>query len=193
MARGSESLLAGRNAAPLTEREVRRAASTFLGMDKNVPFRYDEHARTAFLVTIDEHGDEYGEIVYGPDIYPGQSIVGANSALDLDCAVAHELTHYHRWRNKTELPDGVWVHLDEAMTSMEAVLRYGDQLDNTQKKQLIEDAQLRLRLHLEGLGELQENMGETGAGGQEEFDQKPIEEQVRGLIETLGLEERKPD
>ena len=68
MAKDRGSLLAGRNQAPLSTDEVRRATNTFLGFDKNVNARYEEGATTAFWVREEESGEQYGEIVFGPDI-----------------------------------------------------------------------------------------------------------------------------
>ena len=60
--------------------------------------RYEQKARTVFLVSKDEDGEDYGEVVFGPDIYPGESVIDPNSALSLQAAAAHELTHFHRWK-----------------------------------------------------------------------------------------------
>jgi hypothetical protein len=80
------SLLAGRNQAPLSSDEIRRATNTFIGLDPNVNVRYDSSARTAFRVGRDEGGEDFGEIVFGPDIYPGGSVIDPNSALSLSAA-----------------------------------------------------------------------------------------------------------
>ena len=140
------SLLAGRNKAPLTPDEVRRATNTFLGLDKNVNARYDPNSPTVFCVSKDESGGHYGEIVFGPDIYPGSSVVDPNSALSLDAAAAHELTHYHRGKDKTALSAEEHEHLDEALTSLQAVFRYYKQLSETDVQQLISDAVQRIQL-----------------------------------------------
>jgi len=151
MARGRGSLLAGRNQAPLSPDEVRRATNTFLGLDKTVNARYEEVARTGFSVCQDESGQEYGEIVFGPDIYPGPSVVDPNSALSLDAAAAHELTHYHRWKDKTALPDGSMEHVDEALTSLQAIMRYDRHLSESDVRQLISDAIQRVQLYVQKL------------------------------------------
>src|SRR5262249_23584135 len=101
MAKKGYSLLAGRNQAALSPQEIRRVINTFLGLDKNVNARYEPSSRTVFWVRQEESGGQYGEIVFGPDIYPGPSVIDPNSALSLDAAAAHELTHYHRWKDKT--------------------------------------------------------------------------------------------
>jgi hypothetical protein len=145
------SLLAGRNKAPLSEEEVLRAANTFLGMDPNVNALYDPASPTLFRVDRDNGGHEYGEIVFGPDIYPGHGLVDPNSLLSLTAAVAHELTHFYRWRDKATLADPALRHLDEAFTSMQAALRYEGHLNQTDIRQLIADALQRLRLYHDSL------------------------------------------
>lgn len=142
-----QSLLAGRNPAPLTPGEIRRATNTFLGLDQNVNVRYEPNARTAFRVCQDGAGEEYGEIIFGPDIYPGAGVVDPNSALSLDAAAAHELTHYHRWKDKIALPGDSLEHLDEALTSLQAVARYTPHLSESDVRQLVSDAIQRLQLY----------------------------------------------
>jgi hypothetical protein len=145
------SLLAGRNRAPLSPEEVRRAVNTFLGLENIVNTLYDPNGRTVFRVTREESGQEYGEIIIGPDIYPGTSVVDPNSALGLTAAAAHELTHYHRWTDKTALPDDSLEHLDEALTSLHAIMRYSSQLREHDVRQLISDAIQRLQLFIRGI------------------------------------------
>ena len=140
-----KSLLDGRNLAPLTDHEIRRVSSTFLGMDSNVNSLYQEGTTTRFIPKI-EDGEEFGEIIFSSDIYPGPNIANPNATLSMKGAVAHELTHYHRWQDKTELPHGNMTHIDEAMTSLEATLRYFHDLDNTDIQGLISDSLQRLRL-----------------------------------------------
>jgi hypothetical protein len=141
------SLLAGRNQVPLTLEDQRRATNTFTGMDDSVVVRYEASAHTGFRVAHDESG-EYGEIVFGPDVYPGASIIDPNSALSLDAAVAHELTHYYRWRDKRELRADGMIHLDEALTSLEASVRYEIFLKPHDLRQLVSDAIQRIQLHV---------------------------------------------
>jgi len=154
------SLLAGRNKAPLTNDEIRRASNTFLGLDKNVNARYDPQSRTVFRVSVDASGGRYGEVVFGPDIYPGSSVVDPNSALSLDAAAAHELTHYHRWKDKTALSAESLEHLDEALTSLQAIFRYDRHLCDTDVRQLVADAMQRLQLFVREQAEV--NNEETG-------------------------------
>lgn len=145
------SLLDGRNTAPLSDREQRRAANIFVGFDNKVNARYEDQSRTRFVVTIDEHGEEFGEIVFSADIYPGPNLINPNASLSLEGAAAHELAHYYRWSNKSELPHGHLTHLDEAMTSLEAALRFAPQLSANDIQGLISDALHRLNLFVGAL------------------------------------------
>jgi hypothetical protein len=120
-------------------------------LDQTVNVRYDESGRTVFRVAGEGVEEEYGEIVFGPDIYPGRSVIDPNSALGLQAAAAHELTHYYRWKDKTELPDRSMEHLDEALTSLQAILRYDRQLSEQDVRQLVCDAMHRLQLYVQGL------------------------------------------
>lgn len=149
------SLLDGRNLSPLNEREQRRAANIFLGFDGNVNARYEEGSRTRFLVEVDDNGDEFGEIIFSNDIYPGPNLINPNASLSLEGAAAHELAHYYRWSNKSELPIGQLTHIDEAMTSLEAALRFSQKLSANDIQGLISDALHRLRMHVDALPEQQ--------------------------------------
>ncbi len=145
------SLLAGRNQTPLSADDQRRVSNTFLGMEENLNVVHDPQAHTAFVVKRDDKVGEYGEIVFGPDIYPGGSPIDPNSALSMDAAVAHELQHYHRWRNKAQLPAVELFHIDEALTSLEAIFRYETKLTEHDIRQLIADAIQRVNLYLSEL------------------------------------------
>jgi len=147
------SLLAGRNTAPLSSDEIRRASTVFLGLDGKVNARYDASSRTSFRISNDQAG-EYGEVVFGPDIYPGASVIDANSALSLDAAAAHELTHYHRWRDKRALAEPELEHVDEALTSLQAISRYGSQLNETDVRLLVADAVQRLHMYVQEMGKI---------------------------------------
>ena len=83
----------------------------------------------------------------GPDIYPGASVLDPNSALSMKAAVAHEISHFHRWKDRTELDRGVHRDLDEGLTSLDAALRFAGQLSPHEIQQLIRDAMQRLQLH----------------------------------------------
>jgi hypothetical protein len=162
------SLLEGRNIAPLEEVEIKRASNTFLGLDSTINARYEAASRTRFLVNTDEHNEEYGEIVFSDDIYPGANIVNPNSALTLPGAAAHEIAHFYRWQDKTELSLGYLEHIDEAMTSLEAVLRFHQKLQPTDIQGLISDSLHRLRLfiqqHREGVSQEPETTNEPQVG-----------------------------
>ncbi|MGV0953274.1 MAG: hypothetical protein ACOYBR_03070 [Fluviibacter sp.] len=145
------SLLDGRNLAPLNEREQSRAANIFLGLDRNVNARYEAGSRTRFVTTCDESGEEYGEIIFSEDLYPGSNGVHPNASLSTMGAAAHELAHYYRWLNKSELEHGQLTHIDEAMTSLEAAIRFSGNLSLIDVQGLISDALHRLRLHIEEL------------------------------------------
>src|SRR5436190_15968452 len=104
------SLLDGRNLAPLTDAQIQSVASTIHGLDKEVSYIYDPASRTVFRVRIEEN-QEICEIAYGPDIYPGTGVANANSQLGMKGAVAHEISHFHRHRNLTELNDERLRHI----------------------------------------------------------------------------------
>lgn len=149
MARDQQSLLAGRSAQPLGESEIRSVTQTIIGLDNAVAFVHDATGYTRFVVAT-EAGVEVGRIHFGHDIYPGASVLDPNSALSMKAAVAHEISHFHRWEDRTELPRGVHTHLDEALTSLDAALRF-PQLSAHEVQQLVRDAMQRLQLHNAGL------------------------------------------
>jgi hypothetical protein len=71
-----------------------------------------------------------------------------NSAIGLDGAIAHELQHYHRWRDMLVLTDPALGHLDEALTSLQAISRYQSRLKLDEIHKLVADAIQRISLHL---------------------------------------------
>jgi hypothetical protein len=146
--RAAKSLLDGRNTAPLTDHEIRRASSTFMGLDNQVNVRHEAGATTRFVTRMDEYGEEFGEVIFSSDLYPGTNIANPNSSLSMKAAAAHELAHFYRWTDKSELPHGVLTHIDEAMTSLEAAIRYAIHLSPTDVHGLISDALQRLRLYV---------------------------------------------
>lgn len=154
------SLLDGRNLTPLSDREQRRAVNVFLGLDRSVNARYEAGTRTRFVTSIDDAGEEFAEIVFSADVYPGANLVNPNASLSLDGAAAHELAHYYRWSNKSELPHGELTHIDEAMTSLEAALRFSVRLSSNDIQGLISDALHRLRLHVAELPGTPEPIGD---------------------------------
>ena len=142
------SLLSGRSIAPLNDQDIRRVSTTFLGMADKVNARFEAGTTTRFVISLDDDDQEFGEIIFSSDIYPGQNVTNPNATLSLKGAVAHELTHYYRWQDKSELPHDTMTHIDEAMTSLEAALRYSHSLDKTDVQGLISDALQRIRLFL---------------------------------------------
>jgi hypothetical protein len=144
------SLLAGRSTTPLDEQRVTSVVATLRGLQIDVPtedqcdFKHDPDAATHFAPQTEADGSVYGRVIFGPDIYPGTSALDPNSELSMKAAAAHELSHYHRWRDTTELPIG---HLDEALTSLDAALRYNRQLSAHEVQQLIRDAIKRISLY----------------------------------------------
>jgi hypothetical protein len=122
-------------------------------------------------VSADAAGS-FGEIIFGPDIYPGPSVIDPNSALGLTAAAAHELSHYHRWKDKMALADDGLEHLDEALTSLQAISRYDRNLSEAEVRQLIADAIQRLQLfvqgHMAGTNQEEEHGADDGELGRPE-------------------------
>jgi hypothetical protein len=141
-----DSLLAGRHQQPLDAKEIRRAVTAFIGLDAKAPVRHEQGARTRFRVEMHDT-EEIAEIVFGSDIYPGAGVIDPNSSLSMEGAAAHELTHWRRWMDKTELIEEEFLEIDEALTSLEAAMRYGDKLTPHDIRQLIADAIQRLQLY----------------------------------------------
>lgn len=143
--RPQESLLPGRSTSPLTEQQIRAVSSTFLGLDPEVPARHNPGHKTCFSV-VEEDGEEVGVVYFGSDIYPGPTVHDPNAALSMKAAAAHEISHFHRWRDQTELPIGRHRNLDEACTSLDAILRHSGDLSDHEIQQLVRDALQRLQL-----------------------------------------------
>lgn len=146
------SLLAGRSSQPLEDRQVRAVVNTFAGLDYSVPNRHDDSGITAFRVETDDEGETYGIVTFGTDIYPGTGLLDPNSALSMRAAVAHEISHYYRWVDRSALPEDELEFLDEAMTSLDAALRFGGKLSDHEIQQLIRDAFQRLQMYYNALG-----------------------------------------
>src|SRR6267142_2906512 len=146
--RARHILLAGRNNAPLTEVQIKRASNTFLGMDDGVNARYEPDHPSVFHV-VNEGGEQYGEVIFGPDILPGPGVADPNAALSLDAAVAHELCHFYRWRDALALDPIQLEHLDEALTSLQAILRFEAKLKDHDIRQLVGDAIQRIILYIQ--------------------------------------------
>ena len=137
------SMPPNRNQQPLSEGQVDRVFLTFRHLDPSVPVRYVPVNRTCFVVT-----GEVAEVRFGPDIHPGGGL-DPNSNMSVRAAAAHEVAHYHRWADGTELPHGQLDNIDEALTSLEAVLRF-QELQWIEARQLISDAILRLNMFVQG-------------------------------------------
>ncbi len=146
-----DSLIGGRRHQALTEAEIGSVSATFSGLDVEVDARYVAGERTRFRLQNPGTANEYGEIVFGSDIYPGM-VGDPNSALSMAGAVAHELSHYHRWKNRTEIEDYErFQELDEAMTSLTAISMYGLKLNLNDVITLAGDALLRLQRYYVGV------------------------------------------
>jgi hypothetical protein len=149
--RPKASLPGGRSTAPLTEDKQKSVARTIVGLDPEVPYKHLESGYTHLAMELDEDQLEVGVVYFAADIYPGQGAADPNSVLSMKAAVAHELSHFHRWRDQRELPLGVYRDLDEAMTSLDAALRYARHLSTHEIEQLISDALQRLTSHFHQL------------------------------------------
>jgi hypothetical protein len=146
--RSTQSLLSGRSSVALTEEVVKSVTRTFVGLDNSVPFEHDPQKPTRFVVNFDQvEKMDIGRVYFGSDIYPGTGVADPNSALSMKAAVAHEISHYHRWQDQTELPLASYRHLDEAMTSLDAALRFAKDLSAHEVQQLMRDALQRLGMH----------------------------------------------
>lgn len=142
------SLLDGRNNVPLSDNQIQSVASTLFGLDKEVPYIYEPGGQTVFRARVEDQ-QEICEIAYGPDIFPGTGIANANAQLGMKGAVAHEICHFYRHRNLTELNDERLRHIDEAMTSLEAIGRFPRDLNDHDMRELAADALQRLRLFVQ--------------------------------------------
>ncbi|MBU3955006.1 hypothetical protein KJ633_00940 [bacterium] len=138
-----ESLLSGRNPECLNDEQkdrVRMYLET-LGYHGVIEFIDEACSRSCFKVRRDEHGQEYGVIRIGSDIYPGKNVINPNASLDMMCALCHEYTHYIRWENKMELSSDIF---EEIITSLQAIANCRDKLNTRQLEQLSSDALYRL-------------------------------------------------
>ena len=119
-------------------------SSQFLGLDQEIPARYDEHCRSHFEV-VEEAGSKVGVVFFGPDIYPGRGdTLDPNSTLPMKAAVAHEATHFHRWRDGHQFNEPGLEFLDEAQTSAESVVRWNRALSDHEMTELVRDASHRI-------------------------------------------------
>ncbi len=139
------SLPPGRRSDLLEKKDVERVINTFLSLDNTVNVVYDDTKHTNFH-TIKEGEQDIPEIVFGPDVYPAANAINPNQSLLMQAAAAHEICHYHRWKDKTEINDMEHVELDEAFTSLDAFLRF-PQLSDHERRQLVADAMQRLAMY----------------------------------------------
>ena len=151
MAKQHGSLLHGRNNVPLSDRQQKQVLSLFFGMDAAANVRYEAASRTVFR-EINDHDELNHEIVFGPDIFPGLAVADPNASLGVKCAVAHELAH-----NEPELEE-----IDEALTSLSAILRFHNDLSTHEIRQLVSDATQRLQMHVQRRREIAQDS--EGAG-----------------------------
>jgi len=140
------SLLHGRGNTPLTDEQQKTIAAAFYYFDRTANVRFDP-GRTRFRPLAGDP-DINHEILFGPDILPGPNIADPNSCLNMRAAVAQELAHKARHDDATELNDPALEHIDEALTSLSAILRYQRKLEDYEILQLVSDAVQRLQLHV---------------------------------------------
>lgn len=147
MARGNASLQAGRNTRPLEEHEIQRVISTFYQLDRTANIRHDPTSRTVFRPILGD-AEVNHEIVFGADIFPGAAVADPNACLSMRCAAAHELTHKARHDDLTEVNEPELEDIDEALTSLGAILRFQGELSQQETRELVSDAIQRLMLYL---------------------------------------------
>lgn len=147
MAREDASLQAGRNTRPLDEGEVQRVISVFYNFDRTANVRHESASRTVFR-PVAGNPEVNHEIIFGSDIFPGAAVADPNACLSMRCAAAHELTHKARHDDLTEINEPDLEDIDEAMTSLGAVLRFQGDLSSQEVRELISDAIQRLALHV---------------------------------------------
>lgn len=139
------SLLHGSGTEPLDDRRQREVVSTFYYFDRTANAKYDG-GRTRFRPLDDPENPEINhEILFGPDIYPGPNLADPNSCLSLRGAVVHELTHKARHDDATEINALELEHIDEALTSLSAILRFQRKLEDHDIFGLVADAVQRLQ------------------------------------------------
>ncbi|WP_374275320.1 hypothetical protein [Brevundimonas sp.] len=99
-------------------------------------------------MSVDQDGEEFGEVIFSEDIFPGGGIVDANSVLSVNAAAAHEAMHHHRWVDRSEIDEPDLEEIDEALTSLEAFQRYPRQLEDHDARMLVADAIQRLNMYV---------------------------------------------
>ena len=143
MAKNQASLLEGRNTEPLSEERVKAVHATFHWFDRAANVKFDG-GRTRFSVIVGNPEVNH-EILFGPDIFPGQNIGNPNSCLSMRAAVVHELSHKARHDNGFEVDEPELEHIDEALTSLSAILQFQRKLDDFEIAELVADAVHRLQ------------------------------------------------
>ena len=161
MAKQHGSLLHGRNNVPLSDRQQKQVLSLFFGMDAAANVRYEAASRTVFR-EINDHDELNHELVFGPDIFPGLAVADPNASLGVKCAVAHELAHKARHDDLTEVNEPELEEIDEALTSLSAILRFHNDLSTHEIRQLVSDATQRLQMHVQRRREIAQDS--EGAG-----------------------------
>jgi hypothetical protein len=146
MTKEAGSLLHGRGTAPLTEEQQEKISAAFYYFDRTANVRFDP-GRTRFK-PVNGNPDMNHEILFGPDILPGQNIADPNACLSMRGAVVHELTHKARHDDATEINDPALEHIDEALTSLSAILKFQRKLEDFEIVGLVSDAVQRLQLHV---------------------------------------------
>ena len=95
-----------------------------------------------------DDGEITHEIVFGPDIFPGAAVADPNASLSMRCAAAHELSHKSRHDNLTEINEIELEDIDEALTSLTAILQFQGDLSTQEIRELVSDAIQRLMMHV---------------------------------------------
>jgi hypothetical protein len=60
--------------------------------------------------------------------------------------------HLYRWENKTEIDSGDLVEIDEALTSLGAIIHFQRALSDQEVGQLVSDAIQRLQIYAQRIG-----------------------------------------
>ena len=117
----------------------------FYNLDRTANVRYDSTSRTVFRPILGDPSINH-EIVFGPDIFPGTAVADPNACLSFRAAAAHELAHKSRHDNLTEIDEVELEDIDEALTSLAAILQFHGELSAHEIRELIADANQRLMM-----------------------------------------------
>ena len=143
MGKEQASLLEGRNLEPLSDDRIQTVYATFHWFDRTANVKFDG-GRTRFSPVAGDPNVNH-RIFFGPDIFPGQNIGNPNSCLSMRAAVVHELTHRARHDNGFEVNEPELEHIDEALTSLSAILQFQRKLEDYEILELVADAVHRLQ------------------------------------------------